>query len=122
MKAFLIASTILFSTAAMAQDMGQAPTAQPMQSDTAPATPDAGMTPPADGSMTPPPAGGAMQPGMDQQGMGQPGMQPPGAPAPAANSMGGGAPMANAPAAGDPSTYPMCSRTVKDRCKNRGGR
>ncbi|TVV73229.1 hypothetical protein [Sphingomonas solaris] len=110
MKALLIATSLLFGTAAMAQDAPPPGAAgQPMQSDTMPA--------PADPAMAPPPPAGAPGPGGDMAAPAPadapaPGMAPPAANAPP--------PMAMQSGASDPASYPPCSRTVTDKCVNRG--
>ncbi len=103
MKALLIATSLMFGTAAMAQDMGaQTPPAnQPMQGPnaTSPA-PDTTMPATTDAPMAAPSGNSAPMTG-----------------APAA-----GAPMSSsaAPMASDPSSYPPCSRTVTDKCVSGG--
>lgn len=97
MKALLIATSLMFGTAAMAQDMGaQTPTAnQPMQAPDASSAPDATMPANTDTPMA----------------------------APADNSAPASSrPMSSsaAPMAGDTSSYPPCSRTVTDRCVSGG--
>ena len=110
MKSIMLAATALLAMPALAQTMppagGTAGSGQ--------------MPPPTDSTMpmggstmqpgSPPMSGGSMQPGSPPMGsssmpMGSPGM-----------TMG---PMANNPPPAAPSSYPMCSKTVTDACRER---
>ena len=110
MKAFLIATSLMFGTAAMAQDAGsQLPSAnQPAGSSATSPMPDPNMSAPADSTTQTDPA----TPAPADSTMTQPGATPPAASAPMATTP--------APMASEPSSYPPCSRTLQDKCTNRG--
>lgn len=96
------------------QPPASAPDASMPQGTTTTPAPDSSMpmTPGATSSSTTPPDSSAAMPAGSSTSM------PAGAMAPAP----GGMAMSNAPAAGDPSTYPVCSKTVTDRCINRASK
>ena len=125
MKSILLAAAALLATPVIAQTtppadpaaqtapadpaMQTAPADQTAPTDPAapadqamPAPADSAMAPPADPAANPAPMAGApMAPGAARVTFGQPTVTPP-TPAPA--------------------EYPVCSKTVKDGCRNRGGK
>lgn len=116
MKSILLAAAALLATPVLAQTAPQTmppadPAAQTAPADPAMAPPAADPAAPADPAMAPPAADPAMAP------------PPPAAPmaAPGGANIVFGQPTVTPPTPA-PAEYPTCSRTVKDGCKNRGGK
>lgn len=107
MKLLILAAALAAGGTAMAQDVPAAPPGQIMPPPQTP--PDPMPTPPVDAPEAPPAPEGPPSPG-----------GPPPAP-PVQTTAGPPPPPAAAPMPSDPASYPPCSRTVTDHCRQRGG-
>ncbi|MEG3165152.1 hypothetical protein U1701_11155 [Sphingomonas sp. PB2P19] len=117
MKTILLAAAAFLATPVVAQTT-PAPADPAMQ--TAPADPAAQAAPADPAMQTAPaaPADPAMAPAADPAA---PPAAPMAPPAPAAGGVTFGQPTVTPPTPA-PAEYPLCSKTVKDGCRNRGGK